>query len=80
MKFTDEEAKESTLQELMDAMGKMDAQRMKKPGAADVTIQIAGRPKSPEDAFEQNFSGGPGTEFENMDPRLQEILRRKRGG
>ncbi len=51
---SDEEAQAETLQELMDAMGKMDGRR--------------------EEALDGEKS------LDGMDPRLAEIIRRKRGG
>lgn len=65
----EDKAQAETLQELMDAMGQMDAGRVK--------------PKMPAGAIPQGVlpAAGPaaGADLGGLDPRLAEIIRKKQG-
>lgn len=80
-KNLDEDAQAETLQELMDAMGKMDGRRAA-PNAPGFTIEISGGAKGGTDSDDPSPEASLGGEegLEGMDPRLVEIIRRKRGG
>lgn len=76
----DEDARKKTLQDLMQSMGQMDAKRL--PG---LTIAIGAAPAAApktEGPGEDFGIGGKeeGDEFRGMDPRLVEIVKKKKAG
>lgn len=77
-KFTDQEAQEATLQELMDVMGKMDAGRVKPKAPAGGIPAGVLPPEGPGQDF--GMGGAPaGADLSGLDPRLLEIIRNKQG-
>lgn len=78
----DEEARSHTLDELMAAMDAMEQKRLPPGAGRGVTIEIeAGGPRPPEGPGQDFGMGGvPGDDMEGVDPRLAEMIRKKKAG
>lgn len=70
----DEDLEGQTLQELIDAMGQMSAQKLPKK-SPDVSITIAAGHDGKRDESDEGLDIPDG-----MDPRLAELIRKKKAG